>query len=94
IICINDMMAMGCIDEARSIVGLEVPRELSIISFDGIGMSQFASYELTTIRQPIGRMCEAAVGMIVARVERPDQSNEKRVFEGALIEGSSIAAVP
>ncbi|MEM6899978.1 MAG: LacI family DNA-binding transcriptional regulator [Pseudomonadota bacterium] len=94
IICINDMMAMGCIDEARSIMGLEVPRELSIISFDGIGMSQFASYELTTIRQPIGRMCEAAVGMIVARVEKPDQSNEKRVFEGALIEGSSIAASP
>jgi len=94
VLCINDMMAMGCIDEARSIVGLRVPDELSIVSFDGIGMSQFASYELTTIRQPIGRMCEAAVGMIVSRTEKPEQSNEKRVFEGALIEGSSIAAAP
>ena len=94
IICINDMMAMGCIDEARSVLGLNVPQDLSIISFDGIGMSQFASYELTTIRQPIGRMSEAAVRMITERVERPDQSHEKRVFEGAVIQGGSIARAP
>ena len=94
IICINDMMAMGCIDEARAVLGLNVPQDLSIISFDGIGMSQFASYELTTIRQPIGRMSEAAVRMITERVERPDQSHEKRVFEGAVIQGGSIARAP
>ena len=94
IICIYDMMAMGCIDEARSVLGLNVPQDLSIISFDGIGMSQFASYELTTIRQPIGRMSEAAVRMITERVERPDQSHEKRVFEGAVIQGGSIARAP
>ncbi|MEL7042336.1 MAG: LacI family DNA-binding transcriptional regulator [Pseudomonadota bacterium] len=91
IICVNDMMAMGCMDEARSVLGFNVPKDLSIVSFDGIGMSQFASYELTTIRQPIGRMSEAAVRMITERVERPDQSHEKRVFEGALIPGGSIA---
>jgi len=91
IICINDMMAMGCVDEARYVLDLRVPEDLSVASFDGIGVAQFASYEITTIRQPIGRMCEAAVNMIASRAERPDQSNEKRVFEGALIEGNSIA---
>lgn len=94
IICINDMMAMGCMDEARYVLDLKVPGDLSIASFDGIGMAQFASYEITTIRQPIGRMCEAAVDMIASRAERPEQSNEKRVFEGALIEGASIASAP
>ncbi|MFN3214244.1 MAG: LacI family DNA-binding transcriptional regulator [Henriciella sp.] len=94
VICINDMMAMGCMDEAQAVLGLSVPRELSIIGFDGIGMGQFASYELTTIRQPIGRMAEAAVKMITDRVERPDQSHEKRVFEGAVIPGGSIARAP
>ncbi len=94
VICINDMMAMGCMDEAQSVLGLSVPDELSIVGFDGIGMGQFASYELTTIRQPIGRMSEAAVKMITDRVERPDQSHEKRVFEGAVIPGGSIARAP
>ena len=91
VICVNDMMAMGCMDEARSVLELSVPEQMSVIGFDGIGMSQFPSYELTTIRQPIGRMCEAAVKMITDRVERPDQSHEKRVFEGAVIQGGSIA---
>lgn len=94
VICINDMMAMGCMDEARFVLDLKVPDDLSVASFDGIGMAQFASYEITTIRQPIGRMCEAAVDMIASRAERPEQSNEKRVFEGALIEGASIASAP
>ncbi|MHA7856803.1 MAG: LacI family DNA-binding transcriptional regulator [Henriciella sp.] len=94
IVCINDMMGMGCMDEARSVLGLSVPSDLSIVSFDGIGMSQFSSYELTTVRQPIGRMSEAAVRMITERVERPDQSHEKRVFEGAVIPGGSIARAP
>jgi DNA-binding LacI/PurR family transcriptional regulator len=94
IICTNDMMALGCMDEARAVLELRVPDDLSVVGFDGIGMSRFASYELTTIRQPIGRMCEAAVGMILARVEQPEQSNEKRVFEGAVIEGNTIAAAP
>ncbi|MCR9078518.1 MAG: LacI family transcriptional regulator [Hyphomonadaceae bacterium] len=94
IICVNDMMAMGCMDEARSVLELDVPKDLSIVGFDGIGMSQFSSYELTTIRQPIGRMSESAVRMITERVERPDQSHEKRVFEGAVIPGGSIARAP
>jgi len=94
IICINDMMAMGCMDEARHVMELDVPADLSIASFDGIGTAQFASYEITTIRQPIGRMCEAAVDLIASRAQQPDQSNEKRVFEGALIAGGSIARAP
>lgn len=94
VICANDMMALGCIDEARKVLELRVPEDLSIASFDGIGMSQFASYELTTIRQPIDRMSEAAVSILAGRIEQPDQSNEKRVFEGALIEGATIAAAP
>lgn len=94
VICVNDMMAMGCMDEARHVMGFNVPRDLSIASFDGIGTAQFASYEITTIRQPIGRMCESAVDLIASRAENPEQSKEKRVFEGALIEGGSIAKAP
>jgi DNA-binding LacI/PurR family transcriptional regulator len=77
-------------DEARQVLELFVPRDLSILSFDGIGMAQFSSYELTTIRQPIGRMTEAAVSILTQRIEAPETSNEKRVFEGAIIEGATL----
>ncbi len=91
VISVNDMMALGLMDEARSVLGLKIPQDISVASFDGIGMAEFASYELTTIRQPIGRMAEAATSLLLSRITNFDQSNEKRVFEGALIERSSIA---
>lgn len=94
LICLNDMMALGCMDEARNVLGLKVPDEVSIIGFDGIGMARFASYELTTVRQPIGRMSEAAVALLQSRIERPDQSSERRLFEGAIVEGGTIGPPP
>jgi DNA-binding LacI/PurR family transcriptional regulator len=57
-------------------------------------VAQFASYELTTIGQPIDRMAESAVAMLLERLDQPDQSNEHRVFEGRLIDGASIGPCP
>lgn len=94
IIAANDMMAMGALDELRNVMGRSVPGDVSVVGFDGIGAARFASYELTTIRQPIGRMAEAAVAMMLARVEEPDTSMEKRVLTGSFIQGTSTGPAP
>lgn len=93
IIAANDMMAMGALDELKNIMGRSVPKDVSVVGFDGIGAARFASYELTTIRQPIGRMADAAVSMLIARVEKPELSVEKRVLTGELIQGTSTGPV-
>lgn len=89
IIAANDMMAMGALDELKNVMGRSVPGDVSVVGFDGIGAARFASYELTTIRQPIGRMADAAVSMLVDRVENPDLSHEKRVLTGSFLQGTS-----
>ncbi|MDD9841404.1 MAG: LacI family DNA-binding transcriptional regulator [Alphaproteobacteria bacterium] len=89
ILCTNDMMAMGALDELRNVMGLTVPHDISVTGMDGIGAARFASYELTTIRQPIGRMADAAVSMLLERIERKNISPERRVFEGTYIKGTS-----
>lgn len=89
VVCANDVMAIGCMDAARYRLGLAVPDDLSVVGFDGVGPAQWASYDLTTVRQPVGRMAEAAVSMILERVERPDLPPEKRTFSGVLVDGSS-----
>lgn len=94
IIAANDMMAMGALDELKNVMGRSVPKDISIVGFDGIGAARFASYELTTIRQPIGRMADAAVSMLVDRVEKPNLSVEKRVLTGELIQGTSTGPAP
>ena len=89
LICANDLMAIGAIDCARSEFGLAVPGDLSIVGFDGVAPSGWASYRLSTVRQPVQRMTEAAVSMVLERIEDISLSPEVRTFAGSLVEGSS-----
>jgi DNA-binding LacI/PurR family transcriptional regulator len=89
VIVANDAMAIGCVDGARETFKLRVPEDVSIVGFDGVGPAKFAAYNLTTVRQPVGRMTEAAVSMLIDRIDDPDLSPEKRVFSGERIRGSS-----
>ena len=89
LICANDLMAIGAIDCARVTYKLGVPEDLSIVGFDGVAPATWASYRLSTIRQPVRRMTEAAVAMLIERIEDPELPPEVRTFAGKLIEGGS-----
>jgi DNA-binding LacI/PurR family transcriptional regulator len=89
LICANDLMAIGAMDCARAALGLRVPEDLSIVGFDGVAPALWQSYRLSTIRQPVRRMAEAAVAMLMERVEQPDLPPEVRTFAGLLLEGAS-----
>jgi DNA-binding LacI/PurR family transcriptional regulator len=89
----NDVMAIGCIDEAREGFGLAVPDDISIVGFDGVGPAGYAAYDVTTVRQPVRRMTEAAISMLLERIESPDVSPEKRAFSGLRIRGGSARFV-
>jgi len=89
VICANDMMAIGCIDEARHALGLQVPIDVSIVGFDGSAQGRWAAYDLTTVRQPTRTMVEAAIDMLAARVVDGTIGCEKRMLSGELVIGSS-----
>jgi DNA-binding LacI/PurR family transcriptional regulator len=89
VICANDLMAIGALDTARHDFGLAVPEDLSVVGFDGVGPATWASYKLTTIRQPVRRMTEAAVTMLLSRIEEPSQPPERRLFSGQFLQGTS-----
>lgn len=89
VVAANDVMAIGCIDEARGTNDIRVPEDISIVGFDGVGPARYAAYDLSTVRQPVGRMTEAAVSMLIERIENPELTPEKRVFSGDRIRGGS-----
>lgn len=89
VICANDMMAIGAMDVARYNLKLEVPEDVSIVGFDGLSQAYWSSYDLVTIRQPVAAMVEAAVDMLMARVENAELATEKRMFTGELVIGGS-----
>jgi len=89
VICLNDVMAIGAIDCARTLFNLTIPDDLSIVGFDGVGPATWLGYQLTTIRQPVRRMTQAAVSMLLERVENPGMIPEQRLFGGEFLTGRS-----
>jgi len=61
----NDLSAIAILDIARQI-GLEVPRDLSVIGFDDIPEASQFSTPLSTIRQPMRQLGVEAARMLVA----------------------------
>jgi DNA-binding LacI/PurR family transcriptional regulator len=89
IVCVNDLMAIGAVDTLRLEYGLRVPEDVSVVGFDGSGPAAWASYRLTSIRQPVRRMTEAAVSMLLDRIKDPSSPAERRLFSGEFIAGAS-----
>lgn len=89
VICGNDVMAIGCVDTARHEMKLDVPSKVSIAGFDGVEPSTWLSYNLTTLRQPVQIMAQAAVELLTGLIANPDAEPEKRVFSARFIEGGT-----
>lgn len=57
LVCSNDLIAIRCL-RAAHMAGLEVPRDLSVVGFDGIALGRDLTPVLGTVAQPnadIGR---------------------------------------
>lgn len=89
IIAVSDQMAIGAIDMARDGYGLDVPGDISVVGFDGTDPATWSSYAVTSIRQPVRRMTDAAVTMLLERVGDSGVPAERRLFAGEFIRGAS-----
>ena len=89
IICANDVMAIGCVDAARHRFKLDVPNTLSVAGFDGVEPSTWLSYNLTTLRQPVKQMAQAAAEMVTSLIGNANAIPEKRVFSAQFITGGT-----
>ncbi|MGW1541349.1 LacI family DNA-binding transcriptional regulator [Streptomyces sp. NPDC002309] len=63
----NDQMAVGAL-QALAERGIRVPAELAVTGFDGIPLGRLVTPALTTVRQPMSRLGEEAVELLVARI--------------------------
>lgn len=88
IFCANDITAIGAIDAARKL-GVRVPEDLAVIGFDDIPAASWAAYNLTTVRQPIERMIEASVRLLLGRIEDPGLLAVNEFIPGELVRRGS-----
>lgn len=83
----SDQMAFGVYEAARR-GGLRIPDDLSVVGFDALPVSRWASPPLTTVRQPLVEMGSAAAQMLgelidggPLRSSRLELSTELRIRE-------------
>lgn len=64
----NDISAIGAI-RAFQESGFRVPQNISVVGFDDIPAAAFHYPSLTTVRQPLHKMGEIAVEILIARID-------------------------
>jgi LacI family transcriptional regulator len=91
----NDDMAAAAIAVAHR-RHLEVPEQLTVCGFDDTALATTISPELTTVRQPVAQMAQAAVEMLIAAARRRRLGQpappEWRVFPHEIVRRRSDAA--
>ncbi|MET8676408.1 LacI family DNA-binding transcriptional regulator [Streptomyces sp. NPDC004647] len=92
-VCASDMMALGAIRAARQ-HGLEVPHDVSVIGFDDSPLIAFTDPPLTTIRQPVHAMGQAAVRALLEEIGGTPAPHSEFVFLPELVVRGSTAAGP
>ncbi len=88
IFCGSDEMALGAVDATR-VLGLRVPKDVSVIGFDDIPAAAWEGYRLTTIRQPVERMVERTLEILFGQIERPGSKRVVQQIAGELVVRSS-----
>lgn len=78
IIAANDVTAMVAMETARS-RGLSIPEDVSIVGFDDIPEASLCEPPLTTVRQPLQAMGEAAMTMLLAIMDGRDHEQHIRM---------------
>ena len=89
----NDHMAFAVMDHLRGDVGLTVPGDVSVVGYDDVPMAAFAAYDLTTVRQPVGRMVKTTVAALINQIEDKSMQAEVTEIDGPLIQRGS-ARIP
>jgi LacI family transcriptional regulator len=89
----NDDMAAAAVNIAHR-AGLQVPADISIVGFDDTAPATTVWPELTTIRQPVSEMAEAAIELLMSSLRRDPERTEfetERVLMHELIVRDSAA---
>ncbi len=90
IIASSDQMTLATLETARA-MGLSVPRELSLISFDNTPIVRFTDPALTAIDQPIAETISTAVRMLI-NANGEELPDTPVVVSGSLQERGSTAS--
>ncbi|MFE7845855.1 LacI family DNA-binding transcriptional regulator [Microbacterium sp. NPDC057407] len=91
VFCANDQMALGVLGGLADL-GLDVPRDVSVVGFDDVADAAHYRPPLTTVRQDFDGLAERAVARLVHAIETGETGGTE-VVEPALVVRRSTGPV-
>lgn len=90
--CCNDLLAVGALQAAKE-AAIDVPSELSIVSFDNTILASVTDPPLTSIAQPMEQLGAIAVDLLLKEFQEQQAVKERIALRTELIIRHSTAAV-
>ncbi|MBR4906916.1 MAG: LacI family DNA-binding transcriptional regulator [Clostridia bacterium] len=89
----DDLSFLGGMSELER-HGISIPKDMSVVGYDGIPLSQILRPRLTTYRQGAARMGSEAARLLIEQIEHPDTWLPQSItVEGELLEGSTVQTI-
>ena len=85
------MQAIEALHVLTNVMGLSVPKDISIIGGENVGVSMFQHPPLTCLDEPLEQMARAAVNMVINLADGREIKEKKCIFPVHLIERESVA---
>jgi DNA-binding LacI/PurR family transcriptional regulator len=90
VLAMSDAAAAGILQAARH-MGLNVPRDLSVVGFDDLPLTRFTDPPLTTVHQPVRQKGEEAARLLLDALGPAREHGEHRMLETRLVVRRSTA---
>lgn len=88
-VCASDVLALGAVRAAKE-KNLDVPNELGVIGFDGLGYEKMVTPNLTTMRQPVYEAGKALAERMVEVIKSGEYVGTEMFIEPVLtVNGST-----
>ncbi len=94
LVAADDVLAVGALKAAFD-AGMRVPQDISITGFDNIELAAFTCPALTTVQQPIEKMAQRALELLIGQIKdqaSTDWKNPEEVLPELIIRQSTAQA--
>lgn len=86
IVCATDYIAVGCINLLKE-RGYEIPKDISVVGFDGFGYENTTNPRLTTVKQPLYEVGVCLADNLIAMLD--DQQPKRSKISPVLVVNES-----
>ena len=89
VFCANDIQAIGAMAYCHQ-VGLSVPRDMSIVGFDDLPITQYTTPQLTTVHVPAAEMGRRAAQQLLGAIRHHETQMSFELPTHLIVRGSTM----